>query len=243
MADDTDDSVRYVLKIRDLTPSTAPMSRVAQYIRELSKLMGSEQSVHLDRIYEASLNLESTVDPQADAKVHSRLNNPGSTAESKKAYDAIHRFLYEDKTSAIVSRDGARVFHLDGTEYLPEENEVYPAEYCTIRGELILIGGRDNSVPFDLIEQGTGNKIHGNIDKSLAKSLAKYLFGLVEVSGVGSWEYNPIKSMWKLTNFDVQEFTAVDVHNEFEAIDTLRASSDPNGIDPLETLKKIRSDD
>ena len=238
-----EDPNKYVLKIKDLTPSTTSMARAAQYIKELAKLMGSDQSVHLNRVFEASLNFESLVDPAASEKVFARLANPYSTSESKKAYENIHRCLYEDRTSATLTLNGSEILFIDGNDYLPEQNEIYPLEFCTIRGELIQIGGRDSSVPFDLIEQGSATKIHGNVDKSLAKSLAKHLFGLIEVSGLGNWEYSPDKNIWKLCNFEVQKFHPIEVYDELESIELLHESSDPNGIDPQETLKDIRSDD
>lgn len=243
MMDNSKEPSKYVLKIADLTPSTVSMTRAAQYIKELAKLMGNEHSVHLNRVFEASLNFESLVDADSSDKVSNRIENPNTTAESKKAFEALQKCLHEDKTSATLSLNGTNILSIDGSAYQPDQTEEYPTEHCAIRGELIQIGGRDSSVPFDLIEQGSGNKIHGNIDKSLAKSLAKHLFALVEVSGQGNWEYNPSKNTWKLCNFEVKEFNTLDVHNHLDAIDTLYKNSNSEGIDPLETLKEIRSDD
>lgn len=233
----------YDLRIQDLTPSTFPMARLAKYLAELSNLMGEKESVHFESVIKGSAVLKCNVDPSATAIVTNRIQNPAELSETRKAFDNLNTLLNEDNTIATLSKNGAKIINFDGVEKNKSKKIIYPKEICSIRGELIKIGGKDQTIPFDLIEQGTNENIHGNItSKELAINLAKHLFSTIEVTGTGYWEYYPDKDIWKICDFaviEVKELSNKPINHSFKQ---LASKSNPGGENPLDILKIIRSD-
>lgn len=241
MANDKDE---YIFKIENLTPSTMSLARAALYLKELSLLMGEPEHVHLVDIFEASANYVASVDISVTNKVVERIANPLKTSESRKAHEKIEQLLDEDNTSATIAKNGTNIITIYGKKFPVDSPSVYPREICSIRGELVQIGGRDETIPFDLIEQGTGEKVHGNIlSKDLAIELARHLFSVVEVGGSAHWEFFPLKNSWKLCDFRVDSFRELRSIPVSHSIKQLASYSDPAGVDPLDVLKIIRSDD
>lgn len=238
------DKDEYILKINDLKPSTMPLTRAALYLKELSILMGEQDHVHLVNIFEASANYVAKVDSSVTDKVTERVSNPSKIAEARKAHERIEYMLEEDNTSATISKNGTNIITIFGKKNPIDSPVVYPREICSIRGELVQIGGRDETIPFDLIEQGTGEKIHGNIlSKDLAIELARHLFSIVEITGIGHWEYSSQKDSWKLCDLRIDSFRELKSIPVSHSIKQLLSHSDPEGRNPLEILKIIRSDD
>lgn len=233
--------IEYELKIKDLNPSTTPMARLALYMAELSKLMGEKDHVHFDSVQEGSLRLLSKVDQTAGANVAKRLTNTNLTHETRSAFSAIQRLLGEDKTTAELLAAGVSVLKISGkTEIKPTP---LPKEMITLRGELIKIGGSDDTIPFTLIEQRTGEKINGNVlGKDMAKDLAMHLFNQIEVVGVGNWLHDQERDEWKLEGYHVTSFTVLKSVPALQAIEALYSQSNPNAENPLHILHEIRGE-
>lgn len=231
----------YELKIKDLKPSTTSMARLALYMAELSKLMGEKDHVHFDRVEESSLRLISKVDPVAQSNVNNRLKNTNLTQETRSAFNAIQKLLGEDQTTAELLAAGVSILKISGkTETKPTH---LPKEMITLRGELIKIGGSDNTIPFTIIEQRTGEKINGNVlGKNMAKDLAKHLFNHIELVGTGNWLYDQQRDEWKLEGYHVSGFSALKSIPALQAIETLYSESNPNAENPLHILHEIRGE-
>jgi hypothetical protein len=234
-------SDEYELKIKDLHPSTTSMARLALYMSELSKLMGEKEHVHFDRVQQGSLRLISRIDETAQSKVKHRLSDVSQTQETRTAYAAIQKLLGEDKTTAELLVDGVSILKISGkSEIKPIP---LPRELITLRGELIKIGGSDNTIPFTLIEQRTGEKINGNVlGKDMAKDLAKQLYNQIEVVGIGHWLHDQQKNDWKLESYLVSSFTVLKSIPVLQAIESLYAHSNPNAENPLGILDEIRGE-
>jgi hypothetical protein len=231
----------YELKIKDLTPSTISMARLALYMSELSKLMGEKEHVHFDRISEGSLRVISTIDQIAQPKVKQRLSDVNQTQETSTAFRAIQKLLGEDKTTAELLVGGISILKISGKNETKPTS--LPRELITLRGELIKIGGSDNTIPFTIIEQRTSEKINGNVlGKEMAKNLARQLYNQIEVVGVGRWLHDQQKDDWKLEDYLVNSFTALKSIPVLQAIENLYTHSNPNSENPLNILNEIRGE-
>lgn len=231
----------YELKIKDLKPSTTSMARLSLYMAELAKLMGEKEHVHFNRVEEGSLRLLSKVDQVAQVSVNKRISNTNLTQETRSAFNAIQKLLGEDQTTAELLAAGVSVLKISGkTEIKPTH---LPKEMITLRGELIKIGGSDNTIPFTIIEQRTGEKINGNVlGKDMAKDLAKHLFNHIEVVGLGNWLYDHEKDEWKLEGYHVSDFSVLKSIPALQAIEALYSESNPNAENPLHILHDIRGE-
>lgn len=234
-------SDEYELKIKDLLPSTTSMARLALYMSELSKLMGEKEHVHFERVSEGSLRLISRIDEVAQPKVKQRLSDVNQTQETRTAFASIQKLLSEDKTTAELLAGGVSILKISGkAEIKPVP---LPREQITLRGELIKIGGSDNTIPFTIIEQRTGEKINGNVlGKEMAKDLAKQLYNQIEVVGIGHWLHDQQKDDWKLDGYLVSGFTVLKSIPVLQAIESLYANSDQNAENPLNILDEIRGE-
>lgn len=228
----------YELKIKDLSPSTTPMARLAAYMEELAKLMGEKDSVTFSRVESGSLRLIANVEDDASNNVRVRLKNPAARRDTHAAYLRLEAMLTEDKTKAEILHAGSNVITLYPKVKEPEHNS--PMEMISIRGKLIAIGGKDDSVPFTLLEQSTGDTIRGNTSVDIAIELGSLLFSMIEVSGAGHWSKNQSTGLWDLQKFKVSSYRPLKQIPVSETVATLRELSNEAASNPLDILKELR---
>lgn len=105
-----------------------------------------------------------------------------------------------------------------------KEEPVVPFEAIAVIGQLIKIGGTDDSVHFTLKDLHTDVKHSGEIDIEKAKKLSKHLFeGEVEVSGIGQWVET--ERGYKLTKFKAETFVSLLGLSNSEVFGLLRDAS------------------
>lgn len=239
----------YKLKIEVWKPSTIPMKRLAQYMLELSKLMGYETSVHFEALEESSAVLVEKVEHQDAPKVKDRLklvqfDLHNSPKEASKAFNKINEYLRADNASANLYHGDFR----DNILVFPGANEKEPEqirsvdEYCTIRGTLLKIGGRDETVPLELQDTVSGQVFNcETTTKEMAKELAHRLFSEIELSGNATWEINTATHEWKLKKFVVLGFNEIQQLSIDETLKRIKEAANFNDTSkPYKTLKEIR---
>jgi hypothetical protein len=64
--------------IEGTTPHTFPMARLAEYLRELAKLLGSEDCFHFLRVDEGSANCAMEIDSEQEHSVAERVRQAQS---------------------------------------------------------------------------------------------------------------------------------------------------------------------
>ena len=69
----TMDGYEYKFIIDVFKPDTISMARLAEYMADLARLLGSEAQVHFDRLEESSLALVQTIEPAAYSTVQGRI--------------------------------------------------------------------------------------------------------------------------------------------------------------------------
>lgn len=233
------------LKIDGFTPLTLPMARLAEYLKDLSALLGSEQAVHFIKVGKGSANLVHVIDEAEVSAVRQRLTlvksvNPPT--DLLRAYTALNEKLRADRVKGRILDDtGARLLYFPGIK--TEQPVTYGPfnQPGTVEGVLIKIGGRDETVPVH-IEDGT-NSYTCNASRDMARRLAPYLFGKpIRLHGTGKW-YRDEDGTWELTWFNISDFEELSDDALPVVISRLREIQDnkwESVNDPLDELERIR---
>ena len=213
-------------KISSYTPATIPQSRLGEYLIELAKLYGEKDSVRFVGLRKGSAVLVSHIDAPARPKVEKRLF---AVRAGQAPRDAVEAFKRIDDMLALDNATGV-LRNLDGNKVIPfpGKNRPKPVEYAAIReegfieGELVRIGGRDESVHLTLQD---GDTVYSSIEttREMARQLGGLIFGpTLRLHGTGTWRRTAVEG-WQLDRFVVARFEKMTDHDLASAIDDIRA--------------------
>lgn len=195
------------------TPKTLPMERLAAYVTELAKLLGERESVHFRGVEEGSAVLVADIDDPAQPKVFDRvvsLKNRRALTEVQKAFVELDNMLREDNATGTLADDASAVVIPFPGRHRPAPIVYGPfRQDGTVDGQLIRIGGRDETVPAHLRD---GQLIHTGLicTPEIAQQLARHLFGsTLRVHGTGTWFRNEYGA-WELRRFKISTFEILD---------------------------------
>lgn len=240
----------YRFRIADsYTPQTLPMERLADYVAAFAKLLGEKENVHFHGIETGSAVLVATIDVPAQPKVRDRLialrDGHGPT-DAQRAFADLDELLRKDNATGTVSSDtGAVVIPFPGRSR-PEPMAYGPIRQDgTIDGQLIRIGGKDETVPVHLRD---GAVIHTglNCTPEIARKMAQHFGGpILRVHGKGTW-FRTGNGEWELKGFRISDFEILDDARLLTVVDKLRKveGSDWRGLpDPVRVLLEERHDE
>ena len=227
----------YKFKIDAYTPDTMPMARLANYLAELSTLLGETPYVHLARLEAGSTVIVHKINSEALPKVQARTaairRGEGQILEMK-AYKRINTLLREDNgTGVLLENDNAEIIRFPGKE--EKQLQITSVQQQgEIDGEVIRVGGKNDLVP--IILDVEGREISGCWAKrEVAKSLAKNLFEPVRLFGTGKWDRNP-DGEWSISRFVVDHFEVlqdVSLSNSVLALRGLQGEWEDNALHEL----------
>ena len=227
------------------TPDTFPMSRLAEYMSDLARLLGVVERVHFLRLDDGSTALVQFIEPDAVPLVRQRVQSVTSDDVPKdvaKAYTALNRLLAEDNATGSL-REGEidEVVEFPGREQ--QELVTYGAlsQPGVLDGELIRVGRRDETVPVHLRD---GDAIHVcSTNREIARRLAVHLFGTtLRVQGIGRWERDA-DGGWLLRRFKINDFQVLSDALLGEVVGQLQSvegSDWKNLDDPSAELEQLR---
>jgi hypothetical protein len=231
--------------IHEYTPYTLPMERLVDYLKNLAVLLGSTENVHFVRLDAGSVDCQIETDASEEPKIVSRVREvaQGSgTQEAKNAYKNLRELLEEDKASAELESEIGDVV-ADFPRASTGEQEIFGPfwQFGALEGMLIMIGGRDETVPVHLLDDGRFHKC--NATREIAKELAPHLFrSPIRVYGRGRWFRNS-QGKWELSWFDIDRFEPLDDSSLPDVVSRLRAIPDNDLLslkNPLEEIRKLR---
>lgn len=231
--------------IDSLTPDTLSMARLAEYLKELSVLYGSQPHVHFDRVAPGSACLKVRIDDEARTEVGERLTlvKSGSpTTELGRAYSALNRLLREDHSSAsIYFEKGSNILIFPGAAE-PTPDSMTVTQHTTVDGVVIKIGGRDDTIPV-LLRDPEGKNIRGVVrGYAQAKELAKYyLDAPLRLQGLGKWVRDD--DGWRLEQLTIQSWVPLDPSPAAQVLAQLAQVEDNlwnSYDDPISEWKKMR---
>lgn len=219
----------YTLRIIGSHPKKLPLDRLALYLAELAKLMGEQDSVHLDRVGSGSAALKVWAEDSAAQCVAQRIalaisNKPTAPREAIRALQGINDLLIEDgKKAELKDPVGAVIYPFPGGKKATPEKEMIIDEECSVTGQVIKIGGRDETIPVWL-KDADGTEYHCTIrGGQLAREIATHYLGCpIEVSGKGKWR-RCTDGKWTLLDLMVKSWTPLkdDWENAFTAMSQL----------------------
>lgn len=229
--------------IQNATPLTLPMSRLADYLTQLSLVLGSEDAVHFLRVDEGnSAVCPIVIDENRQDAVIKRAQSVSrgqGPKEATKAYKSLHSTLQQDDRSAELEwEDGEVILYFP----LPAQKtqEVFGPFWQdgSVDGMLVMIGGIDETVPVHLLDEG-GRHIC-NASREMAKSLAPYLFGVpIRVYGRGRWIRNA-QGKWEMQWFDISKFEALEELSVPEIVSRLRSIPENDLMTTSNLLEEMR---
>lgn len=206
--------MEYRFSIADsFTPDTLPMERLAEYVAALAKLLGEQQNVHFRSIEAGSAVLVATIDAPAQLKVRDRVvavRDGSGPSDARKAFANLDEMLWKDNATGTLSEGAGGVVIT-----FPGRNRPEPLVYGpfrqdgTIDGQLIRVGGKDETVPVHLRD---GAIIHTGLvcTPEIARRIAPHLYGpTLRVHGTGTW-LRTGAGEWELRNFRINDFEVLD---------------------------------
>ena len=205
---------QYRFRIADsFTPQTLPMERLAEYVAAFAKLLGEKENVHFESIEPGSAVLVATIDVPARPKVRDRLvalRDGRAPSDAQKAFSELDEMLRKDNATGAVSNEAG-----DVVIPFPGRNRPEPLVYGpfrqdgTIDGQLIRVGGKDETVPVHLRD---GAIIHTGLicTPEIARRVALHLYGpTLRVHGTGTW-FRTGAGEWELRTFRISDFEVLD---------------------------------
>lgn len=234
----------YRFEIDAFSPATIPMSRLAEYISDLAKIFGNNNSVHLLKFEAGSTVPVIVVDWEADPKVLDRVKAikfHEAPVEAEQAARDINRRLLQDNAKAVL-RDptGSGIFSFPGRENATKL-EFGPVNQAGVfQGVPIKVGGENDPVPVHLEEGQEKYIIYAR--RSLAKDIARHLFtSVVRVEGTGRW-IRHTDGEWEMLSFHASSFTPIENADIRANVNELRniPAEWKKLEDPLLELEQIR---
>jgi hypothetical protein len=235
----------YRFEIDAYSPETMPLSRLAEYLQDLSILFGESQSVHLIKIEKGSTVPVLRVEREAEPKVRERIRlvrQKDGPADAMRAAKQLNERLRKDNAKAeVVDPIGSNILAFPGRD-LNRLVEYGPfTQPGTLDGTPIMIGGEEELVPVHL--EGRQKQIYiCRARRSVAKDLAPYLFSsMVRVEGNGRWIRHR-DGEWEMKRFSIKDFSPLKATTLRETVEELRAipAEWKKLDDPYAELARIR---
>lgn len=218
------------------TRDTLPMARLAEYLADLSALLGEQERVHFLQVDEGSAKLVHAVEEVAVSKVRARVAGArvaDSESEARRAFESIDRKLREDNATADLQEAApsasGKLLHFPG-----KTREVDPLygpfnEQGSLRGRIINVGGKRQIVNVN-IEDGE-TIYYCEASREMAIQLAPLMFHYdIRVFGTGPYLRNP-DGEWEMKSFRISHFEKLDQRPLAEAVERLRGITRKVGLD------------
>lgn len=202
----------YILRIIGSHPDKLALERLAAYLAELAKLMGEKECVHFDRLVKGSAALRAWAEPGVADEVAKRVRltaerHAKAPKEAIGALERINELLVQDgRRGELKSPAGAVIYAFPGGRKANLAKEVIVDQDSSITGQVIKIGGRDDTIPV-LVKDPDGREYKCTIvGPQLAKEIAAHYLGAqIELSGKGRWRRSP-SGTWELINLNVKSW-------------------------------------
>ena len=217
------------------------MERLAKYLHELAVLLGSEASVHFDRVAPGSARLIVHPDPTAVPKIDKRLFEVGSGSAAKSALAAhknIDDLLADDNAVGHIAKGTEKVVIFPGRNRSKPDIIGPIRRTASVEGQIFLIGGKDDTINVHLRDKSDEIKIE--VPVTLAKRLVPFFLGQpVRLTGQGDW-YR-IDGRWTRKTFVAFDFTPLEEDSLQESIGHVRALFDGvNGPEIESAMNELR---
>lgn len=216
--------VEYRFKIDAYTPATIPMARLAEYMAHIAEVLGEPNAVHFARLERGSTSLVTRIEHEALPKVRDRtraVRRGDAPRDAIRAYHNINKLLRDDNgVGQLEEKRTGIVLRFPGRD-ASEERFASVRQPGSIDGEVVRVGGTDETIP--VLLKSEGEQIVGCwANKALAKDLGGRLFEYVRLYGNGRWSRDA-DGLWSLVDFKITSFDPLHEAPLSAALQTLRA--------------------
>lgn len=244
-------NLEYRFIINAYTPATLPMSRLAEYLSDLAKLLGSKDGIHFLHLEPGSSVVAYKVDPDAAIAVTDRLAKTRAGDGPQDALQAVHsinKLLIEDRTDGYIRAiGGAEIIDFPGYRLADIKNVIVrsPLQPDSLDGVVQRVGklGQNASI---LLEGSDGRIFACKTFKSTAKKLALHIFGdEVRLHGFAKW-HRTISGQWALDEFFIHDFEVLldkNLSNVVAELHAVNGSDWVNIKDPWLELEQLRGNE
>lgn len=211
-----------------LTPGTLSMERLAEYLKELAALYGSQEHVHFRQVASGSALLEAFVEQDSVPKVAdqlARVRAGSANREAVKAFKNLNGLLRADNAiGQVYGLAGSNILDFPGRKIAPPQI-IKVSQQTTVDGVVIKIGGVDETIPVTLRDQ-EGNLIRCEVRGSaLAKEIGRhYLEDPIRVHGIGKWQRD--ENGWTLEQLNVQAWSPLETRSASEILMEIARAED-----------------
>jgi hypothetical protein len=245
----------YHFKIDAYTPETIPMARLAEYMNELAKLMANADRVHFQNLISGSTVIAYQVEREAAPKVALRVDEirrGDPPDDARPHYKRLNEMLRDDNAVGELERVGpekgttAKILRFPGRE-VPRPEKVGPfSELTTFDGELVRIGGRDQTAHIQ-IQDAEGRTWTGELSRDLARELKNYLWEgpILRVEGNAKW-IRTEEGNWEIKSFRINSYKILPKDTLLDVVERVRkieGSEWRSTNDPIKFIRDIRKDD
>ncbi len=230
----------------DVPARTLPMSQLALYVSDLAVMLGQEEHVHLIEIREGSTVLVPIVDDIAFQKVHKQvlaIRNGSAPQKVMRSYESIDMRLADDSATAVLRAPYDTVIQFAGKSKPVSEVLGPVIEAETIDGEIIQIGGRDETISVHIRDRDRHDICICTTTRDRGRRLARLIFQQVRVHGQATWIR--ANNRWKREHFLIDSWSELTEQTLEDVIRQLRDVPTPNigNIDPFAVLAELRGND
>ncbi|HEV2800980.1 MAG TPA: hypothetical protein VGW12_10810 [Pyrinomonadaceae bacterium] len=236
----------YRFNIGAFSPETMPLGRLAEYLAELSVLLGENKSVHLIDVEEGSTVVRVLVDEDAESIVRENIaavERNEAPPERMKAAAKIKEKLRQDNASgaSLVDPRGSNVIAFPAREVSAPLAYGPFTQPGVIVGVPRVVGGDNDPVPVHL--RGGDGRTHNCLaNEEVARAIAVHLFKTyIRAEGMARWERSAAGE-WVMRRFKIRTFKPLSDSPLRAAIEDLRAipAEWKQKEDPLGELNEIR---
>jgi hypothetical protein len=233
------DAIRLSFKIDAFQPDTIPMGRLAEYMADLSTMLGEKADVHFVSLEDGCVQILHDVARTAYPKVQERtaaVRVGIAPAEAMNAYRALNRKLALDNTFAVYAEmdaaPGIAVLDFPGVRE-PKPIEILPVEQPgTLVGIVQGLGGRVVNDARIAVYIDTGDTVHTcTASRAIAKGLGPFILGDERrFEGSATWQRDG-DGAWSLKRFIINHHEPIEGRTLSEVIEQLRTV--PSGLTQL----------
>lgn len=239
----------FFFKIDAFTPEDMPMGRLAEYMVNLARLLGSKKHVHTVDIKKGSFVLEFDIEEPYKEKAIKRVldasQGKGDRA-AEKAFRNINEYLCKDKSEGyLLDSNNAKIIKFPGHHRFTEA-KIGPFEQeDSLDGIIVSVGEKTTRAKIPVWLQSGDDKILCFTKLGVAKKLARYLFGReLRIFGTAK-RFRDAEGRWRFSRFTITDFTPLNTTPLTTLVEQLR-SIPGNGWekleDPWRELQRERED-
>lgn len=228
-------------KIPEVKPDELPANRLADYIKDLSALFGTED-VHLVKITDESTDLAFQMDAEAEPLIKQRLTLVGTNdapPDLVQKYQSIDARLRKDEWTGIIhDEQNHKIVEFPGVK--AASIVIYPPliQSATVDGVPIRVGGKEEFVPVHLQD---GEAFHYcTAKRDIASRIGERLFKkFIRVKGEARWK-RTVDGEWIRYRFVISDFDELDNEPLTAVVERLRNVSGSGWANVPDAVKELR---